>query len=82
MNRKWTRSQAFGPSGRKTFRSTLCNLLQTEFPGQFGPTITDLFADRIEALFAQFHPPVSHLRVGQVLWAAVAAAARKKDTRG
>lgn len=73
MKRKWTRSQAFTPSGRKTFRSALCHLLQTEFPGQFGPTVTTLFAERIEELFDHFHPPGTRLKVGQALWAAVAA---------
>jgi hypothetical protein len=58
---------------RKTFRSALCHLLQTEFPGIFGPAVTQLFAERVEELFDQFHPDRSRLKVGQVVWAAVAA---------
>ena len=57
---------------RKSFHSALCHLLHSEFPGIFGPAITNLFADKIDELYARFHPPAGHFRVGQVLWAAVA----------
>jgi hypothetical protein len=67
------RSHAYDASDRKTFRSALCHLLETEFPGIFGPAVTQLFARRVEQLFEQFHPDRSRLKVGQVLWAAVAA---------
>jgi hypothetical protein len=67
------RCLAYDASDRKTFRSALCHLLQTEFPGVFGPSVTQLFAQRVEDLFDRFHPDRSRLRVGQVLWAAVAA---------
>lgn len=67
------RSLTYDASDRKTFRSALCHLLQTEFPGVFGPSVTQLFAQRVEDLFDRFHPDRSRLRVGQVLWAAVAA---------
>lgn len=67
-----TYAQTYDASKRKTFRSTLCHLLQTEFPGVFGPAVTRLFADKIDALYERFHPPRSRLHAGQVLWAAVA----------
>ena len=59
-------------SERKTFKSALCHLLQTEFPGIFGPTITRLFVDKIDELYDHFRPPASRFKVGQILWAAVA----------
>jgi hypothetical protein len=62
----------YDASRRKSFHSALCHLLHTEFPGVFGPAITTLFADKIDELYARFHPPVSRFRVGQILWAAVA----------
>lgn len=68
-----SRSLDYDASDRKTFRSALCHLLQTEFPGLFGPAVTQLFAQRVEELFERFHPDRSRLKVGQVLWAAVAA---------
>lgn len=66
------RCLAYDASDRKTFRSALCHLLSTEFPGVFGPLVTGLFAERLEELFERFHPPRSRLKVGQALWAAVA----------
>lgn len=66
------RSLAYDASDRKTFRSALCHLLQTEFPGTFGPTVTNLFAERVEALFEQFHPYRQRLSAGQVVWNAIA----------
>jgi hypothetical protein len=68
-------SQGWNPydaSGRKTFKSALCHLLHTEFPGIFGPTISSLFADKIDELFERFHPPGSRFKAGQVLWTGVA----------
>ena len=41
------KGQTFAASQRKTFRSCLCQLLRTEFPGTFGPAITALFAEKI-----------------------------------
>ena len=64
--------QPYDASDRKTFQSALCHLLHTEFPGVFGPTITRLFADKIDELYERFHPPGSRFKLGQVLWAAVA----------
>lgn len=67
-----TRSQTYDASDRKTFHSALRHLLQTEFPGTFGPAVTRLFADRVDELYERFHPPRERLKVGQVLWIAVA----------
>jgi hypothetical protein len=68
-------SQGWNPydaSGRKTFKSALCHLLHTEFPGVFGPTISGLFAEKIDELFERFHPPRSRFKAGQLLWTGVA----------
>jgi hypothetical protein len=59
-------------SDRKTFKSALCHLLHVEFPGIFGPTISRLFADKIDELYERFNPPRSRFRAGQVLWTGVA----------
>jgi hypothetical protein len=61
---------------RKTFHSALAHFLQTEFPAVFGPAVTQLFAERVDALYEQFHPPRSRLTFGQVVWVAVAASHR------
>jgi hypothetical protein len=62
----------YDASGRKTFKSAVCHLLHTEFPGIFGPTISRLFADKIDELYERFHPLRSRLTAGQVLWTGVA----------
>jgi hypothetical protein len=67
-----TRRQSYDATGRKTFRSSLCNLLQTEFPGVFGPAVTRLFSEHIDALYQRFHPLGSRFAAGQCLWIAVA----------
>lgn len=65
-------SVTFVSSQRKTFHSALCRLLQTDFPGHFGPKVAHLFAQEVEQLFYEFHPERSRLSLGQVVWAAVA----------
>jgi hypothetical protein len=67
-----TRRQSYDATERKTFRSSLCHLLQTEFPGVFGPAVTRLFSERIDELYERFHPRGSRFRAGQCLWIAVA----------
>jgi len=67
------RSVTYDASDRKTFRSALCHLLQVEFPGVFGPTVTQLFAQRIDELYERFHPDRARLKMGQIVWAGVAA---------
>jgi len=59
-------------SDRKTFKGALCHLLQTEFPGIFGPAVTRLFADKIDQLYERFHPPRSRFALGQLFRAGVA----------
>ena len=47
--------------------------LQVEFPGIFGPLISQLFADKIDEMYARFHPPSKNFTIGQMLWVGVAA---------
>jgi hypothetical protein len=67
-----TRRHSYDATQRKSFRSSLCHLLQTEFPGVFGPAVTRLLSEHIDALYERFHPPGSRFRAGQCLWIAVA----------
>jgi hypothetical protein len=66
-------SVTFLSSQRKTFHSALCHLLQTQFPGHFGPKVAHLFAEEVETLFQKFHPERERLSVGQIVWVAVAS---------
>jgi Protein of unknown function (DUF1670) len=67
-----TRRHCYDAIERKTFRNSLCHLLQTEFPGVFGPAVTRLFSESIDQLYQRFHPPGSRFASGQCLWIAVA----------
>lgn len=62
----------YGPTEKKTFRSALMNFMQKEFPQMGGPMIMELFIDKLESLIEQFYPPAKHLKMGQILWFAVA----------
>jgi hypothetical protein len=62
----------YDASDRKTFHAAVCHLLQTEFPGIFGPAITRLLADKIDEVYERFHPPRSRFQLGQVFWVGVA----------
>lgn len=62
----------YDPVAKKTFRSALIRFLLNEFPNMGGPMIMKLFTDKVEKLIAEFYPPTSHLKMGQLLWFAVA----------
>lgn len=73
MNKRSPHPQTYDANARKTFHSSLCHLLQVEFPGLCGPAVTRLFADKIDELYERFYPPRARLKCGQVCWVAVAA---------
>lgn len=62
----------YSPVEKKTFRSALMQFLLNEFPHMGGPMIMKLFVDKVETLIEQFYPPVQRLKMGQILWFAVA----------
>jgi hypothetical protein len=70
--RSSTRRLSYDATERKTSRSSVCQLLQTEFPGVFGPAVTRLFCERIDEIYERFHPPGARFCAGQCLWIAVA----------
>ena len=65
-------ARTFSAASRKTFSYALRHLLKTEFPGIFGPAVTELFANRVEELFQKFYPPRERVGWGQIVWLAVA----------
>lgn len=66
-------AKVFSTSARKTFHHALTHLLKREFPGLFGPAVTELFATQVEQLFQKFHPQRDRVGWGQIVWLAVAA---------
>ena len=65
-------AKIFSSSARKTFHYALTHLLKTEFPGLFGPAVTELFATQVEQLFQKFHRRRDRVGWGQIVWLAVA----------
>jgi hypothetical protein len=65
-------TKTFSSSARKTFHHALAHLWKTEFPGLFGPAVTELFATQVEQLFQKFYPPRERVGWGQLVWLAVA----------
>ncbi len=64
-------AKVFSTSAHKTFHHVLTHLLKKEFPGLFGPAVTELFATRVEQLFQKFHPLRDRVGWGQIVWLAV-----------
>jgi len=62
---------------RKTFRVSLAAELKKQVP-PLGELTADRLARHLETLFHNFYPPTSRIRLGQILWPAVA----KKVSRG
>jgi len=62
----------YEPQLHKTFQSAVMAFLEREFPHLTGPLTRQTFVEALEKIVEQFYPPVSHLKVGQMLWVAVA----------
>ncbi len=62
----------YGPMTRKSFSSSLDRFLATECPQMGGPLTRQALLKRIQEIVDQFYPPLRHLRMGQVIWPAVA----------
>ena len=56
---------------QKTFNAVLSAELRKQLP-TLGQMLTDKLADHLEKLFHEFFPPIHHIRMGQVVWPAVA----------
>lgn len=66
------REQAYTPVEQKTFASAVRSFILKEFPHLGGPMIVDLFVKKLNSLVEEFYPPLKHLKMGQLLWFAVA----------
>lgn len=63
---------AYAPLARKDFASALRNLIEHEFPHLGGPMVVDLFIHQVKDMIEEYYPPHERLRMGQMLWFAVA----------
>ena len=63
---------SYGPIEDKTFRSVLMSFLLKEFPQMGGEMIMELFIDKMESIINEYYPSTERLKMGQLLWFAVA----------
>lgn len=62
----------YEPQLHKTFNSAVIAFLEREFPHLTGPLTRQTFVEALQEIIDQFYPSVSHLKIGQMLWVAVA----------
>lgn len=62
----------YEPALHKTFKSAMIAFLEREFPHLTGPLTRQTFVEALQDIVEQFYPSVSNLKVGQMLWVAVA----------
>ncbi len=65
------RQTVFGPVQRKSFRTALARELSKHIP-TLGSLTAQALAEHLETLILEYFPPTQRLRMGQVLWPAVA----------
>ena len=66
------RRDMYAPLCDKTFETAVSNLISTEFPRIGGPKVIELFAKELKTIVEEYYPPITNLRMGQMLWFAVA----------
>jgi len=65
-------ADTYSPCLSKTFSSALAAFMEKEFPQIGGPLVINLFVDKVQAMIDDFFPRTDRLRMGQILWFAVA----------
>jgi hypothetical protein len=67
----------YGPLLDKTFETVISNFILTEFPRLGGPKVIELFVKELKTIIEQYYPPITNLKMGQMLWFAVAKDEKK-----
>ena len=62
----------YAPLLDKTFENAVSNFILTEFPRMGGPKVIELLVKEMKSIVEQYYPPLTNLRMGQMLWFAVA----------
>lgn len=66
------RQDIYEPLCDKTFETAVSNLIYTEFPKIGGPRVIELLVTELKSIVETYYPPIRNLRMGQMLWFAVA----------
>ncbi len=61
----------YAPLLDKTFENAVSNFISTEFPRMGGPKVVELLVKELKSIVEQYYPPITNLRMGQMLWFAV-----------
>lgn len=64
--------KVYEPQLHKTFDSAVISFLEREFPHLTGPLTRKTFVDALKVIVEQFYQSATNLKVGQMLWVAVA----------
>ena len=67
----------YAPLLDKTFETAVSNFISAECPRLGGPKVIELFVKELKTIVGHYYPPITNLRLGQLLWFAVA-----KDEKG
>ncbi|MCK4475678.1 MAG: DUF1670 domain-containing protein, partial [Methanophagales archaeon] len=62
----------YAPLLDKTFENAVSNFILTEFSRMGGPKVIELLVKEMKSIVEQYYPPLTNLRMGQMLWFAVA----------
>jgi hypothetical protein len=67
-----TQQSVYAPLMDKTFETAVSSFILAEFPKLGGPKVVTLLVKELKAIVEQYYPPLTNLRMGQMLWFAVA----------
>jgi hypothetical protein len=67
-----TQQSIYAPLLDKTFETAVSGFILAEFPKLGGPKVVKLLVNELKAIVEQYYPPLTNLRMGQMLWFAVA----------
>ena len=67
-----TRQSIYAPLLDKTFETAVSSFISAEFPKLGGPKVIGLLVKELKSIVDQYYPPITNLRMGQMLWFAVA----------
>lgn len=62
----------YAPLLDKTFENAVSRFISAEFPRLGGPKVIELLVEELKAIVERYYPPITNLRMGQMLWFAVA----------
>ena len=67
-----TRQSIYAPLLDKTFETAVSSFISAEIPKLGGPKVIGLLVKELKSIVEQYYPPITSLRMEQMLWFAVA----------